>query len=138
MRPGFSMMNKRPEPSGAKSTGRSRPEAICCHMNPFGSGKVVALGSGTGVSVEGICVEVDVAGRAVGGALVAGTEADVGVGGSGVLNPLHASRGNTNKRIKRFISYLSFTSVVSASTTSPLSPLSRLLVSSASRRAKRS
>ena len=102
MRPTFSRMNNRPEPSACKSTGRCRADAISFHVYALGSGNVFALG---GASVGGIAIGVRVAGIVVGGAnvWVGGTGVWVPEGGRGVLNPPQADASRVNIRMSRFI-----------------------------------
>jgi len=87
-------MNNRPDPSGCRSTGRSRPEISNRHVYALESGNEDAL---AGVSVAGVCVGVGVRGIAVGGAEVEGIESGKDVEGNGVLNPLQAGTRNANK-----------------------------------------
>lgn len=111
MRPGFSMIYKRPDPSGCRSTGRSRLEVTSCQSYPLGSGNVVAP---EGVSVAGISVGTGELGMAVGEMEVGMAVFTTGVGGTEVLGPVHEMRiGNNSKRICRLI-YL-FLAVVDVS-----------------------
>src|SRR6266498_5228519 len=105
IRPTFSITNKRLEPSGCKSTGRTRPEmGNCCHVYALGSGSVVGL---PGVAVGAIGLAAGVSEIVVGGRDVSVREATVGVpeGGAevGVLVPLHAATDNTSKSMSRLI-----------------------------------
>src|SRR5215210_4966068 len=105
MRPAFSITNKRPEPSGCRSTGRSRfAIGNCSHAYAFGSGNVVVL---VGASIEGIELGVEVEASPVAGKVVSVME--IAVGGSadgmevGVFTPLQAATASTRKAINFFI-----------------------------------